>query len=91
MQYTRNKDCLTAQVGGEMVMMNIDRGEYIGLTETAAEIWAMLEQPCDVDSVCAGLVALFEVDEAECRREVVRFLDQMVRLDAVSVIAPASG
>lgn len=70
MMVRKQGDWLAAKVGDELVMMSVEKGNYIGLSETGARIWELLETPQDVGTVCAQLQDEFEVAPEVCRAEV---------------------
>ena len=83
--YRRKGDWLTAKVGDQLVMMSVQQGRYVGLSEVGARIWEILESPKDIDQLCDLLVAEFDVAPDVCRAEVVAFLDELGKHDAVSL------
>lgn len=78
-------DWISSDLGGELMMMNIDRGIYVGLNPMAAEIWRLIETPRATDAICAALIDRFVVDPATCRAEVDAFIDKMVARGLVMV------
>jgi Coenzyme PQQ synthesis protein D (PqqD) len=76
----RDPGMVHAAVDGEAVMMSIAQGSYFGLNSVGADIWALLETPTSIDEIQRHLLAEYEVDESECRREIVRFVDELLRL-----------
>lgn len=91
MMIARQGDWLSAKVGDELVMMSAQKGNYIGLSEVGARIWELIEQPQDMDSVCAALEAEFEVSPETCRAEVSAFLKDMEGHGAVTLDPPPAG
>ena len=68
----------STEVGGERVILDLDRGVYYGLNEVGARIWAMMESPVTVDEIVTALLDEFEdVSRAECRDDVVNLLEEM--------------
>lgn len=74
----QHPDQIAAEADGEVLMMHIASGSYFGLNEVASFIWNALAQPRSVGELCAAVTAEFEVDEAECRRDVLRFVQSML-------------
>jgi len=68
---------ISARVGDEIMMMNVERGKYIGLTETGARIWELLEEPRSVDYLCTELCREYEITSAICRTEIDAFVTVM--------------
>jgi hypothetical protein len=73
----RRADILANPLLDQTVMLDIQRGRYFGLDDIASAIWAMLEAPLLVDELCTRLVAVYEVDEATCRRDVIAHLERL--------------
>ncbi len=84
-------DWLAAKVGDELVMMSLERGNYIGLSEVGARIWDIIETPQPVDAVCARLQEEYEVSCETCRSEVETFLNELVKHGAVALDPSAAG
>ncbi len=81
----RNEAMLTADLLDEMVMMNIDKGEYYGLNLTSSHIWNLLENAISVSGICEALLKKFEIDPATCQQDVLQVLDEMVELGVVEI------
>lgn len=90
MRVQKSGDWLAAKVGEELVMMSAKEGNYIGLNEVGRRIWELLEQPRDVDDLCAQLQAEFQVSHETCAAEVQNFLKEMESHGAVAIVAPAA-
>lgn len=73
----RSEGLLTADVGGELLMMNVERGQYFNLNAVASRIWDLLAVPMSVDGLTDALTEEYDVTPAEARREVERFLDAL--------------
>ena len=68
----------STEVGGERVILDLDRGVYYGLNEVGARIWAMMESPVTVDEIVTALLDEFEdVSREKCRDDVVNLLEEM--------------
>jgi hypothetical protein len=83
----RNDGLLSTEVDGELLAMSVERGSCYGLNGVGTRIWALIEKPRSIDSLCAQLVSEYEVDEAQCRREVIDLIaelrdERLVTLDA---------
>ncbi len=65
---------LTADVGGELLMMSVEQGRYFNLNSVGSRIWELLAAPVAVDGLVDALTAEYDVTPAEARQEVQRFL-----------------
>ncbi|MDQ0346813.1 PqqD family peptide modification chaperone [Ancylobacter vacuolatus] len=70
----RSPECLTAELEGDIVMMNVENGAYYQLDATGTEIWNRLETPVEIGPLCAELAQLYEGPIDEIERDVLAFL-----------------
>lgn len=61
----------------EIVMMSITNGEYYGLDAVATFIWENIETPCTFSDLIEKLTREFDVDKAQCTKDVSEFLTTM--------------
>jgi len=84
----RNSAALTADIDGEVVALDITRGACYGMDPVATRIWALLESPSTIATVCDTLTALYEVDVETCRRDVLDLLEDLRTADLITVESP---
>jgi hypothetical protein len=82
----RNAAPLTAEVDGELVMLDPRSSEYFGLDAVGHRIWELLEQPTSVDLLVTQLVNEYEVDIERCRAEVTELVDFMIDAGLVDCV-----
>jgi hypothetical protein len=58
---TRHPDMLSAEIGGEAVMMSIEKGAYFGLNPVATRIWDLIEQPKTVAELIQAITDEYDV------------------------------
>ncbi|HSK21298.1 MAG TPA: PqqD family peptide modification chaperone [Longimicrobiales bacterium] len=73
----RSDEPVAVEVDGTVVMMSIDQGMYFGLEGVGSRIWALLDRPRRVSDVCEALTQEFDIAADACRREVLRFLEEL--------------
>jgi Coenzyme PQQ synthesis protein D (PqqD) len=73
----RVSDLVTAPLGKEIAMLNIDSGSYFVLDEIAAAIWARLESPITPARICDDLRQRYDVAPAQCEADVLTFLGML--------------
>ena len=91
MKISRRDDWLAAKIGDELVMMSAKNGKYVGLSAIGARVWEMIEQPRDLDALCADLEQEFDVEPDRCRADVAAFLKELAQHGAVSLDPPPAG
>ncbi len=70
-------DQVAAEIDGEVVVMSIAQGKYVGLDDMASGIWRRLEAPQRVDALCEGLIRDYEGDPDAIRADVLAFLARL--------------
>ena len=76
---TRHPDMLSAEIGGEAVMMSIEKGAYFGLNPIATRIWDLIEQPCTVADLIKTIGEEYEVTDEQCTADVQEFVADMIK------------
>jgi hypothetical protein len=65
---------VSTELGEEVVVLGAEAGQYFGLNEVAARVWALLQSPITVAALCDGILAEFEVEQDACRSDVLELL-----------------
>lgn len=82
----RNDDkFLSTEVDGEVVIMNVDNGAYLGLNSVSSDIWEILETETPFSSLIETLLKTYEVSPKECKEDTIVILDAMIKLNAVNM------
>ena len=76
--YQRSETALVANVGEDIVALNVERGFTYGMRNVTVVVWELLAQPRDLTQLCNELLSRYEVDPQTCRDQVARLLDEMV-------------
>lgn len=67
---------IAADVAGKHVLMNTERGIYVGLDEVGKAIWERLETPLTIATLCEQLQETYLVsDRAAFERDVIDFIE----------------
>ena len=74
----RADSLVASEVGGEVVILNIDSGFFFLLNKTGSRVWDLLETPLALQAITDALIQRFVVDPEDCRREVGEFLEVML-------------
>jgi hypothetical protein len=73
----RKEGLLVSELGKEVVMMDIDNGNYIGLNETGKVIWDMIEEPMKVGDLIEQLTQKYDIAKDECSADTLECLNKM--------------
>ena len=82
----RSDALLSASLGDDVVMMDVEQGTYYGLEAVAARVWALTEQPLSVGALCDRLVAEYHISSAQCQQEVLAFLGELLNQHIVQIV-----
>jgi hypothetical protein len=74
---SRAEGFTTAAVHNELMMLNVNQGVYYSLDPIASEIWNLLEQPMQVESLADQLQKRYAVSVEQCRADVLEFLEKL--------------
>ena len=76
-QWVRDTTLQAVEMDGEFVMMGVDQGEYYAVKGVAAALWRHLDQPRDLDGLCALVAAEYDITPEACRADVAAFVEQL--------------
>src|SRR5580658_5282098 len=62
------------KLGEEMVMMDMDNGDFITMNKVGADIWSLAAEPISVKDLIQKLLDLYNITEDQCMRETITFL-----------------
>ncbi len=71
------------EIDDEVVVMNLESGEFFSLTDTARAIWRLIDGSRDRGALLAELVSEFGAEPGDIAADLDPFLDQ---LDAAGLI-----
>ncbi|MDR3697518.1 PqqD family protein [Mucilaginibacter sp.] len=78
---------LANSLGDEIVMMNMDSGDYLGINSVGSDIWNLLGEPITIALLIKNITAIYDVSEEQCIGEVNIFLTKMIEHDMLIVQA----
>jgi hypothetical protein len=83
-----SKNQVATELGSEVVILGVEIGKYFGLNEVGARVWALVQTPTKVSALCAAVVAEYDVDPAECERDVLELLGELESKGLIDVASP---
>jgi Coenzyme PQQ synthesis protein D (PqqD) len=82
---SRSEDHLSAEIDNELVLMDIDHGNYYGLDSIGADIWRRLDEPVVVSDLCTALLGEYDVDADTICRDVLALLERLATEDLIQI------
>ena len=61
---------IARRIGGEIVIMELERGTYFGLDPVGARVWDLVGEGRTLGAVCAVMLEEYEVDEAQLEQDI---------------------
>ena len=80
-------DLISSQLGDDIVLMDSNTGDYIGMNAVGSDIWKLLDSPLSVDEVTSRVANMYEVDENYGKAKISGFLQRMLDNKIIQVKA----
>jgi hypothetical protein len=82
----RSTRVVGASVGDDAVMLNLERGQYLGLGGIGPRVWELLQDPLSVDEIAEFVFAEYAAaDLATCRSDIRDFVARLSDLGLVEL------
>lgn len=81
----RNSDIDATDLDGEVVMMNLEKGQYFMMNQVGSRIWEIIKEPSTVNNIINTLLGEFQVEKNQCKENVVEFLGKLKNADLISI------
>ncbi len=82
---SKNPEIDATDLDGEVVMMNMEKGQYFMMNDVGSRIWEIIEEPIKVSEIINALLSEFEVEREECENTVMEFLNDLNYGDLIRV------
>jgi hypothetical protein len=86
----QEREPVAADLPDGAVVLSARAGAYFSFNCTATEIWDMLAEPCRVERLFALLAERYDVDAEAAARDVIPFLQTLIKHRLVRALDPAS-
>jgi hypothetical protein len=73
-----NDKFISSGFGDEMMLMNLETGDYVGLNTVSADIWRQAEKQTTAQQIIDYLLQQYDVEETVCKIEVITVMQQML-------------
>lgn len=85
-RFVRNESIPTGEVDGEMVALDLDKGNCFGMDGIGSQIWELAAKPVSVAEIVDALTSRHDVTRARCIADVTPFIDDLL---AEGLLLPA--
>ena len=77
---------VSADLDGDVVILELGSGIYYGLSEVGRSIWNRLDKPIGVDALCLSLMEEYDISREQCEQETLGFLNELASYGLVEVV-----
>ncbi len=74
----RNNELTFNLLDNEVVMMNLERGEYYGLNPIGSRIWELLAEATTLENLINKLTEEFDVSFEQCQTDSEEFINDLI-------------
>ncbi|MBU4210717.1 PqqD family protein [Patescibacteria group bacterium] len=83
-KYIRNEDLVWEEVGGELVVLDYNKGKVYTLNDTAFEIWRILEKKASFKEIFAYLLLCHTgYNKSEMRSDLEEILNNFMKISLI--------
>jgi hypothetical protein len=77
--FTVNRDkFISSALGDEIMLMNLETGNYIGLNIVSADIYKLAEEKTSAQQIINSLLKIYDVEEEVCIAQVLTCIENMM-------------
>lgn len=84
-----SKGQVSSELGGDVVIMDVKSGTYLGLNSSGARIWNLVQQPRKVSEIRDVICKEYDVEPDRCEIDVLGLLQQLAAKGLVELLATA--
>ena len=82
--FTVSEEVVAREVGGEMVLLDLESGQYFGLDTVGARIWELLsKRPHSLEELCDVIEAEFDAPRSQIEADLLALAQQMSEQDLI--------
>lgn len=74
---SHSKNNVATEIEGDVVLLDLASGAYVGLNAIGSSIWSLIEKPISMHNLFKGLMEEYDVAEEMCRADTVSFLEDL--------------
>ena len=76
---------MSSELGGEAIILDLQRGMYYGLSGVGAYIWGALQQPQLVRDLRDAILNDYDVAPEQCERDLIALLHELAATGLIEV------
>jgi hypothetical protein len=89
-RFVQSHEVASSLIEEEILTLNLESGEYVGMSDVAAFVWTHLSEPTTASELAEKVAAEFDVDGATAAEDVNAFLEELAK-EGLVVEVPEAG
>jgi len=81
----KNTNFPTTILEDELLMMDVESGNYINLNKTGNIIWQLIQPPVSVEDLINKLVEKYKIDVDICTTDTIQYLEQIYKIHLIEI------
>lgn len=77
---------VVSDMDGEKVMLSINSGKYYNLGKLGGEIWELIKEPTEINTLVNTLVSVYEVELGQCQKDVLAFIENLYKEGLIHIL-----
>ncbi|MEM1050679.1 MAG: PqqD family protein [Pseudomonadota bacterium] len=88
-RFTVSQDVVTREVGGELVLLDLNSGQYFGLDAVGGRIWELLSNaPCNLNELCDKIESEFDAPRQRIEADLIALARQLQEQELIRAAVP---
>ena len=80
-------ELVSANLDGEVVILGFSTGSYFSLDQVGAFVWDHIQKPQKVSAIRNAILEEYEIDPAQCERDLITLLEELVDKQLIDIRA----
>lgn len=76
---------VSVELSGEVIILNLNDGNYYGLDEVGTRVWSLIQEPKTVIQLRDLLMSEYDVEPEQCERELKALLGELADKELVNL------
>lgn len=77
---------VTREIGGEMVLMDLESGSYFGLNSVGGQVWQALEEGNTIKQLCDQIEEEFDVPREQLEQDILSLVEELLERKLVAEV-----
>ena len=76
---------MTADLGGELAILNTRTGTYFGLNQVGSHVWDLLKETRTLKEIRDSILDEYAVEPSQCEQDLLRLITELAQHELVEI------